>query len=60
MHRRDKAKELFAAELRKYGENGLAQMVEEGSDNSHGGQAALAAIEKALSLPNFDYSEFSV
>lgn len=43
------ARDLFAAELNKFGERGLAKMVRGGIDNNNGGQAAIAAILTAVS-----------
>lgn len=41
-------RELFAAQLEKNNEPGLASRVRDGSDNSHGGIAALAAMTAAV------------
>lgn len=44
------ARELFATALERFSEHGLAAMVRAGTDNSHGGRSALAAIQAALAL----------
>lgn len=37
---------IFAEELERYGEPGFARLVRSGWDNSHGGAAALAAMQR--------------
>jgi hypothetical protein len=39
-------REIFAEELRRRNEHGLAVMVVKGTDNSHGGTAAIAAMDR--------------
>ena len=39
---------IFAEELEKVGETNLATMIRNGTDNSHGGQAAISAIKRLI------------
>lgn len=41
-------RDIFAEELERRGETGLARMVKAGTDNSHGGTAAIEAMQRAL------------
>lgn len=44
----DRMRSIFAEELERFGERGLADAVRAGRDNSHGGAAALAAMKRAV------------
>ncbi len=44
----ERAREIFAEEMEKFGEHRFSELVRDGVDNSHGGLAALKAISRAV------------
>ena len=48
----DDIRRIFAEELDFIGEKGLAEMVRSGRDNSHGGLAAIRAMQRLRALPS--------